>query len=173
MSDDDVVQVTHCNDTRRKFVIDYDRLAQGHPSRFRAFLRPKPYGVWFSFGNRWKRFVKDEMPEESAHEWRFGHRMKFFKKDLLCIETIAALDAFEAKYLVEYNPPKIKDHPELEKYSLQRGPDWTKVVNDPANRNIIGVLLRLSALNLDGERRIFGWTYAWDVDSVVVFGPRP
>ena len=159
------------NDTRRKFVVDYERLAESHPSRFRAFLRPKPDGVWFSFGNQWKRFVEGN--DMSANRWRFGHRTKFSKKDLLCIETVAALDAFEAKYLVEYNPPKNKEHPMLDKYSLQRGPDWTKVVNDPANEHIIGVLLRLSALDLDRERRIFGWTYTWDVDSVVVFGPRP
>jgi hypothetical protein len=77
---------------------------------------------------------------------------------------------FDRKYLVDYKVSSDSDiYKKVPVLMLKRGPDWTQVVNDPANMKIIGVLVRLSALCI--ENKLSHWTYGWDVDSASCLDP--
>lgn len=156
----EVVSVIRYDGSRKPFVFDETLLKPTEPSTRERYLSAKPPGVWFSVGDSWKRFVKDEMPEDSKNRWRFAHRFTVDKKDMICIESASDANNLFSKF-GQYTENKAE------------AIDWTKVAR--ANKKKCGVLVMFSRI-YDEISSVKGpvpchksWIYGWDSDSVVLY----
>ena len=168
MNENMTVSVIRYDNTRKPFVFDASLLPPD-PSTYAKYIRPKPFGLWLSVGDAWKRFVRSEMLEASKTRWRFAHRFTIDKRDLVCVETVSEASELFAKF-GQFSPTQ-----KIGNMTFRSGLiDWSKVAR--ANPDKCGVLVMFSRIR--GEMSTTkeyhdSWIYGWDSDSVVLYrAPR-
>jgi len=67
-------------------------------SLVRLGIRPKPFGLWYGFGDEWLEWVLREMPHWTAR-WRHRYRIILDPSRILAIRTSKQLDAFVREHL--------------------------------------------------------------------------
>jgi hypothetical protein len=152
------IQAVRYDSSRRRFAIKWSDLCARHPSTYVKYVHYKPKGVWFSVGDAWKHWSKDNL----SYKTKYAHQVQFDRQDLICIETPHDLNVFERKFGVKQN----KDMP------CPLLIDWKRVTI--AYPTKIGVLLLTGSfvrdLPIERVMEQSYWMRIWDVDSIVVYG---
>ena len=120
---------------------------------------PKPDGLWYGIGCGWDTFVLEAMPE---YHGTFSYRLRLDYRRILCLRTVDATRAFDAKYGTSMWPP---GH-DLYDPNEHEGVRWAEVA-----KRYDGIEIAPYQITLRRNKTV-DWYYPWDVASGCIWRPR-
>jgi len=147
-----------------KFVHMSPRKIKSFKTPQRLLFRFKPRGcLWFSCGDQWETYVKEEMMEGSYDVYKYKYEAELDETKLIILKTYKDIKEFSDKFLVSESDIETEG---LEDLDLSTAfINWDKVRKDTGKDGIYVKNALIKRARLD-----FLWYSSFDICSVAVWG---